>query len=96
MAEGWTAGRANLSLGLTFLAAAIVGTAAGGYLADWYVRVNPRGMFLMSGLAMLGAIPLVLAAVYGRGLSVILGGMLLGAIPDVSQCWTDVLDHRQC
>ena len=75
--KGLTACQANVSLGLTFLAAAIVGTAAGGCLADRYVRVKPRGMFLMPGLAMLGAIPFVLAAVYGRGSSLILGGMFL-------------------
>jgi MFS transporter, Spinster family, sphingosine-1-phosphate transporter len=65
------------TLALTLLAAAILGIFAGGWLADRFVSVKPRAMFLIPGLAMLGAIPFVLAMIYGRGLPWILGGTFL-------------------
>jgi MFS family permease len=75
--KGLVGGRANLSFGLAFLAASVLGTATGGILADRFVRIQPRTMFVMSGLAMLGAIPFILVTVYGQGMPLVLGGMFL-------------------
>jgi predicted MFS family arabinose efflux permease len=75
--KGLTKEQTYSPLGLTLLGATILGTGAGGWLADRFVSVKPRGMFLIPGLAMLGAIPCVLAMIYGRGLPWILGGTFL-------------------
>ena len=66
VAKGLTKAQADAPLGLTYLAAAILGTVTGGWLADWSTRTRPRALFVMPGLGMLAAIPFVLAAIYGR------------------------------
>jgi MFS family permease len=58
--------RVSAWLGLTVPAAMTLGMAIGGWLADRYSRVNPRALFLVPGLAMLGSIPFVLLAIFGR------------------------------
>jgi MFS transporter, Spinster family, sphingosine-1-phosphate transporter len=68
------------TLGLTLLGAAILGIGAGGWLADRFISVRPRAMFLIPGLAMLAAIPFVLAMIYGRGLPLILGGTFVAVL----------------
>jgi predicted MFS family arabinose efflux permease len=66
-------------LALTLLVAAVAGTVAGGWLAGWSSKHNPRALFIVPGLAMLAAIPCVLTAIYGQNLSWILGGLFLAA-----------------
>src|SRR5262249_19597663 len=78
-------------LSLTFLVAAIAGTVAGGYLADWSSGSRARVIFIVPGLATLAAIPCVLMAIYGRTLPVIFGGLFLAAgVPfmNVVPCYT--------
>jgi MFS family permease len=75
--KGLTRVQADFPLGVTFLAAALLGTSAGGWLADHYQSVKPRALFLIPGLGMLSAILFVLTAIYGRGLSAVYGGLLL-------------------
>ncbi len=71
------AARANLSLAMIVPVAMIVGMVIGGWLADRYSRVNPRALFLVPGLAMLGSIPCLLLAIYGRGEGMVLLGVFL-------------------
>ncbi len=65
------------------MGAAFLGTAAGGWLADRFVSVKPRALFIVPGLGMLAAIPFTLAAIYGRSLPWIFGGLFLADVPDV-------------
>jgi MFS family permease len=62
--EGRHAARLSIVI---LLAAAGLGTAVGGWLADAFVMTRPRRLFLLPGLAMLAAIACVLAAIYGHG-----------------------------
>ncbi len=64
-------------LALTLLVAAVAGTAAGGWLAGWSSKLKPGALFIVPGLAMLGAIPCVLTAIYARSFSWTLGGLFL-------------------
>jgi MFS family permease len=75
--KGLTREQADLPLGLTFLAAAILGTVAGGWVADRYVATKPRALFLVPGLGIVSAILCVLTAIYGRGMASIYGGLFL-------------------
>jgi MFS transporter, Spinster family, sphingosine-1-phosphate transporter len=89
--KGFTDFQAGGPLGLTWLGAAIVGTAAGGWLAHWSTKSNPGALFVVPGLLMFAAIPFVLAAIYGRGVPWILGGLFLaqGVIfMNVVPCYT--------
>ena len=47
--------RANSILGVVTLCAAIAGMSVGGWLADRLARSNPRALFIVPGLALLGA-----------------------------------------
>jgi len=76
-AKGLTEAQADSPLGLTFLGAAILGTVAGGWLADWASKANPRALFVLPGLALFVAIPSVLVAIYGRSVPWIFGGLFL-------------------
>ncbi len=76
--RGFTEGQAASQLGWTFLAAAVLGTTAGGWLADWASRHEPRALFLVPGVANLLAIPAVLAAIYGTSRPATFGGLLAG------------------
>jgi len=75
--KGLTQDQANFPLGMTFLAAALLGTAAGGWVADRYATAKPRALFLIPGVGILSAILFVLVAIYGRGTASIFGGLLL-------------------
>jgi predicted MFS family arabinose efflux permease len=91
VAKGLTEAQANSPLGLTFLGAAIVGTAVGGWFAGWFSTTNPRALFVLPGLGMLAAIPFVLAAIYGRSAFLVFGGLFLaeGAIfMNIVPCYT--------
>ena len=96
VAKGLTDAQADSPLGLTFLGAAILGTAAGGWLADWSTKSNPRALFVVPGLAMLAAIPFVLAAIYGRSVPWISGRIVPGRRRDVHEHRAVLYDHRQC
>jgi predicted MFS family arabinose efflux permease len=89
--KGLAESQVNSSLSLTFLGAAILGTAAGGWMADWSARLNPRALFLLPALAMLAAIPLVLMAIYGKSGPWIVGGLFLAQAAiffNVVPCYT--------
>ena len=55
----------------------MLGIAVGGWLADRYFKVNPRALFLVPGLAMLGSIPFVLMAIFGRNEGVVFLGVFV-------------------
>lgn len=59
--------QATAMLALIALPAAVLGMAAGGWMADRLVAGRPSALFLVPGLAMLTAVPLVLVAVYASG-----------------------------
>ncbi len=89
--KGLPDARVDSALGISFLAAAIVGTLAGGLLAEWSSRHNVRGLFVVPGLALLSAIGFVLAAIYGRSEALVVGGLSLGvgaAFLNVVPCYT--------
>jgi MFS transporter, Spinster family, sphingosine-1-phosphate transporter len=77
VAKGLTEAQADSPLSLTFLGAAVLGTVAGGWLADWALRSKPRALFVVPGLAMLFAIPSVVLAIYGTRPPVIFGGLFV-------------------
>jgi MFS family permease len=77
IAKGLPAERVDGTLAATLLAAAVLGIAAGGFLADRFAARRPRALFLVPGLAMFSAIVCVLAVIYGRGLPGSLGGTFL-------------------
>jgi MFS family permease len=64
--QGMPAARVSSWLGLTVPSAIILGMVLGGWMADRYFKVNPRALFLVPGLAILGSIPFLLMAIYGR------------------------------
>jgi MFS transporter, Spinster family, sphingosine-1-phosphate transporter len=91
VAKGLTAAQAEVPLAITFLGAAIVGTVAGAWLADRFVQANPRVLFVLPGMGMIAAIPLTLAAIYGRSFPWIFGGLFVvaGAIfLNIVPCYT--------
>ncbi|MEO6810808.1 MAG: MFS transporter [Isosphaeraceae bacterium] len=65
-ARGIEAVRATGLLGLTTLFAAILGMTAGGWLADRMAKTNPRALFVVPGLAMLGSVPFIILGLYAR------------------------------
>lgn len=69
--------RAGSLLGVTTLFAAIIGMTVGGWLADRLAKTNPRALFLVPGLALLGSVPFVLVAVYAEGELWIFGSIFL-------------------
>jgi MFS transporter, Spinster family, sphingosine-1-phosphate transporter len=82
VAKGLTEAQAASPLAITYLGAAVLGTAAGAWLADPATKVSPRVLFVVPGLGMIAAIPFTLAAIYGRSALWIFGGLFLaeGAI----------------
>jgi predicted MFS family arabinose efflux permease len=77
IAKGLSAEQVEPRLGLCLLGAAILGTIAGGLVADLAARTRPRQLFIIPGLALLAAIPCVLLAIYGRDLRTIFAGLFL-------------------
>jgi MFS family permease len=65
-------------LGGTLLLAAVAGIGAGGWLSDAFAFRRPRFTFTLPGLAMLASIGCVLAAIAGRGVPSVFGGIFLG------------------
>jgi MFS family permease len=66
VAHNLPAARVSSWLGVTVPAAMVLGMVIGGWLADRYVRIAPRALFLVPGAAMLVSIPFLLLAIYGR------------------------------
>jgi MFS family permease len=75
VAHGLPAARVSSWLGVTVPAAMVLGMVIGGWLADRYVRIAPRALFLVPGMAMLGSIPFLVLAIYGRSEAVIFFGV---------------------
>ncbi len=69
--------RATSILGLVTVLASITGMSLGGWLADRLSRSNPRALFLVPGVAMLGAIPFVLVGLLSETPAYIFGGIFL-------------------
>ena len=52
------------TLGITGLAAAIVGMSGGGWIADKLAKTNPKALFTVSGTSMLLAVPCTVLGLY--------------------------------
>ena len=66
-------------LGVVMVASSVVGTTAGGLLADVLARRTAGAYFLVSGLGMLAAIPFTLLALFARNYTLVflaIGGTL--------------------
>ena len=63
--------RATSILSLATFFAALLGMSIGGWLADRLARSRPQALFVVPGVAMLGSIPFVLAALFSTGERVI-------------------------
>jgi MFS transporter, Spinster family, sphingosine-1-phosphate transporter len=62
--RGFDQARAGTILGVVTLGAAVLGMSAGGWIADRLARSKPQALFLVPGVAMIGSIPFVLAALF--------------------------------
>ena len=62
-------------LGLTTVAAAIIGTGAGGWLADRMAVRSPQALFVVPGVALIAAAPFVLLAIYSSSKTGIYAGI---------------------
>lgn len=67
--------RVTMWLSLIIPSAVVVGMLTGGWLADRLLAVNPRLLFLLPGLSILGSIPILLVVIYGRSEGVIVAAM---------------------
>ena len=93
VSKGFTVSFVDSLLGMSVLGAALVGTLAGGLLAGWCSKTNPRAMFVVPGVAMLAAILFVLVAIYARPrlrfVSSVLWSLATGVIfMNVVPCYT--------
>ncbi len=89
--QGVDGGPGRVRWVVSFLGAAILGTAAGAWLADRFATVKPRALFVLPGLGMIAAIAFTLAAIYGRSTPWIFGGLFLaeGAMfMNIVPCYT--------
>jgi MFS family permease len=77
VAKGLPDALVDSTLGISLLAAAIVGTLAGGFLAEWSLRRNARSLFVVPGVAMFAAVVCVLVAIYATDAPWIIGGLTL-------------------
>jgi MFS transporter, Spinster family, sphingosine-1-phosphate transporter len=57
--------------------AAILGMTLGGWIADRWSKTNPRALFIVPGIAMLGAIPFVLLGLFAKSEPLIYLGIFL-------------------
>jgi MFS family permease len=79
------AARVSTWLTLTVPAAMFLGMIIGGWLADRYVRIHPRALFLVPGMAMLGSIPFLLLAIFGKSE----GAIYLGVFAAIALLFTN-------
>ena len=70
-------GRATALLGVTTLFAAVIGMSAGGVIADRFAKTNPKALFIVPGIALLGSIPFILMAIYAKTEPLIFAGIFL-------------------
>jgi MFS family permease len=75
--KGFEQTRATSLIAVTTFFASVLGMSAGGWLADRLGKASPRALFLVPGLAMLGAIPFALVAIYGKSEPWVFGGIFL-------------------
>jgi MFS family permease len=66
---------ANKLLSLTTVAAAVLGTSLGGWMADHLAKRSPRALFIVPGVALIAAVPFTLLAIYGQSKTVIYAGI---------------------
>jgi hypothetical protein len=66
---------ATFKLGVTTVFASITGMSVGGWLADRLAKSNPRALFIVPGVAMLGSVPFILLTIYSRNMSLALVGV---------------------
>jgi MFS family permease len=71
------AARVSLWLSLAVPAAIMLGMAIGGWLADVTLRVNPRALFLVPAVSVLGSIAILLLAIYGRSEGLVVLGIFV-------------------
>ncbi len=76
-AKGMESVKANTTLGLVTAGAAILGMSCGGWLADRLARTNPRALFVVPGVAMLGSIPFVVLGLFSKSPTWIFVGIFL-------------------
>ncbi len=75
VSKGIEAVEATKLLGLTTVAAAIIGTSVGGWLADRMARTSPRALFVVPGVALIASIPFVLMTLYSTSKTGIYAGI---------------------
>jgi MFS transporter, Spinster family, sphingosine-1-phosphate transporter len=73
-------GQAGLISGVVLLTTGLVGTVAGGWLADFAQRRRPEGRLLIATLGLLVGAPLVLLALLMHTLALFIGAFVLAAI----------------
>ncbi len=95
VAKGLTEAQADAPLGLTLLGAAILGTVAGGWLADWSTRTKAAGALRRARSGMLAAIPFVLGGDLRAKPSLIFGGLFLAEGVMFMNIVPVLHDHRQ-
>jgi MFS family permease len=62
--RGFDQARAGTILGFVTLGAALLGMSVGGWISDRLAKTKPQALFLVPGVAMIGSIPFVLAALF--------------------------------
>ncbi len=72
--------KANTVLGGVTALAAIIGMSAGGWLADRLGKANPRYLFIVPGVAMLGSIPFILLGLFSTNITVIFIGIFFAEL----------------
>jgi sugar phosphate permease len=77
VAKGIESVEATKLLGLTTVAASVVGMSLGGWLADHLAKRNPRALFVVPGVALIAAVPFTLLAIYGQSKTAIYAGIFL-------------------
>ncbi len=75
-----TVGRAGLTSGAVLVTSGLVGTIAGGWLADAAQRRRPEGRLLIAMLGLLIGAPLVLIALLMHTLALFIGVLVVAAI----------------
>ena len=68
--NGLPIGLANKLFGITLIASALLGTLAGGYLGDYFLKYTKKAYFLTSSTGMLIGVPILITAILSRNPSV--------------------------
>ncbi|MBI4423568.1 MAG: MFS transporter [Elusimicrobia bacterium] len=74
---GLDVGKAGTLFGAVTVLSGLVGSLAGGWLADRLLRVHPAAYFLLSGAGLLAAVPFGAAAVLAGSFPVALGALFM-------------------